>query len=62
MSKRKQAPIGGSDSESDNEGGDFDVMEFAALTGGQDETIEGLKRVQLQRASINNQVCLYPQF
>ena len=58
MSKRKQAPIVSSDSESDGDNGDFDVMEFSALAGGQDEEVEGLKRIQHQRGVINNQVCL----
>lgn len=51
--KRKQVPIN-SDSESDGEGGDFDIMEFAALANGGDDTIESLKRVQHDRPTINN--------
>eukprot|EP00461_Guttulinopsis_vulgaris_P004051 UN04052 len=57
MSKRKTPPAAAlHEDSSDSEGEDsFDVMEFAALQHGNDDVINGIKRLQEKRGGINNQ-------
>lgn len=57
MSKRKQMQPLGSDSEESDSGEQFDVMEFSALQHGNDERVQGLKRLQEKRGGVNNTVC-----